>query len=191
MVVTEAGELWDNRVRAGEAGPIHAAHAAEPSRCMHETIHRALARVPGGLFLISSAFDDRRSGARLLSVQPCARDPLLIAVSLRKGHEVEPLIRDSRAFAVSTLDPSDRLMCRKFPEPPSTEALQEAEEEIDEYEDPFAGVPVATLETGSPLLLKAPIGLDCRVVRHFDLEADHEMYVGRVVAARVEASGGG
>lgn len=39
--------------------------------------------------------------------------------------------------------------------------------------------------TGSPVLLRSIVAFDCEVVRHFDLEADHELFVGQVLASRM------
>ncbi|MCA9299278.1 MAG: flavin reductase, partial [Phycisphaerales bacterium] len=109
------------------------------------------------------------------SVQPCAIEPLLVSVSVRKGHSIEPLIRDSHAFALCALHPDDKLIPRKFAE----------HEAPDHPGDPFDSLPTRILQTGSPVLERATVALDCEVVRHFDLEADHELYVGHVVAALI------
>ena len=45
-----------------------------------------------------------------------------------------------------------------------------------------------TLVTGSPLLSRSLISLDCEVLRHLDLEADHEIYVGQVLSAVVRGT---
>jgi len=55
----------------------------------------------------------------------------------------------------------------------------------EEQHDPFDAVAVLSLETGSPILRASALAFDCEVVRHVDMDADHELYVGRVVAARV------
>lgn len=124
--------------------------------------------------LMTSAYDDERAGIVVRSIQVCADDPLLISVAVRKGHTIEPVIRDSHAFAICRISPDDRLLIKKFSEtlPP------------DENEDPFVSLSCGSLATGSPVLTKSKLVLDCEVVRHFDLEADCELYIGAVVAAR-------
>lgn len=136
---------------------------------------QALNSLPSGSFLLTSAHDDRRSGMLVHWVQPCAEEPALVSVAARKGHSIEPLIRDSRSFAVCRIDVTDRLLVRKFAshKPP------------DELSDPFASIEVETLVTGSPVLSRATAALDCTVVRHFDLEADHELFIGQVLAGWV------
>ncbi len=143
-------------------------------------ILRAIQRLPCGHFLMTAAFEDRRDGTRVRSVAPCSDENLLICVSSRKGSAVEPLIRDSRAFAINLVGPEDRLLLRKFPE---DEALRPPP---DEMGDPFDSIACLTLRTGSPVIERAALALDCEVVRHFDLEADAEIFVGQVVAFRMD-----
>jgi flavin reductase (DIM6/NTAB) family NADH-FMN oxidoreductase RutF len=142
---------------------------------------QALNSLPSGTFLLTAKFDDRRSGMLVHWVQPCAEEPALVAVAARKGHSIEPLIRDSRSFAICRIDMGDRLLFRKFAshQPP------------DEEGDPFDSIEVESLVTGSPVLSRATAVLDCVVVRHFDLEADHELFVGQVLAGWVRNEGSG
>lgn len=42
-----------------------------------------------------------------------------------------------------------------------------------------------TLDTGAPCLSRARACFDCEVVRHVDLEADHELFAGRVLRFRL------
>ena len=78
---------------------------------------RALDFVPSAAWVMTSAFEVKRSGTLVQRVQLCADEPLLISVAVRKGHAIEPLIRDSHAFAICRIDPEDRLLTRKFAQP--------------------------------------------------------------------------
>lgn len=138
-------------------------------------LHPAIGFLPQGLFLMSTAFEGRRAGALAHSVQACGDGPTLLCVTIRQGHWVEPLIRDSHAFSICILDPADRLPLRKFVEPGRPK----------EPGDPFDCLQVETLTTGSPVLKRAIAALDCEVVRHLDLNMEHSLYVGAVVASRV------
>ncbi len=140
-------------------------------------LDRALALLPSGTFLLTAAHENDRAGARVGSVAQCATEPLLLSVALRKGHSIEPLIRDSHAFAVCRVNPQDRLLLRKFSEHSAP----------DENADPFDSLPVERLATGAPVLKRSLLAFDCEVVRHFDLEADHELYVGQVLDVRIYA----
>jgi flavin reductase (DIM6/NTAB) family NADH-FMN oxidoreductase RutF len=133
---------------------------------------RVLSQLPQAQFVMTSQFDGRRSGVLVRWVCACADEPLLISVSLRKGHWISPIIRDSRAFAVCRVQPSDRLVQKKF-----------AESNRAKDGDPFDCMPVNRLVTGAPILTKCSLALDCEVVRHLDLEADFELFIGKVLAS--------
>lgn len=140
-------------------------------------IDRALALMPSSLCVMTAAYDRSRAAIAVLWGMRCAHQPVLICVAARKGNGVEPLIRDSHSFALNLIDRADKLLVRTFDRP-----------EIGP-DDPFDAFEIGSLATGSPVIRRASATLDCEVVRHFDLEdADHELYVGRVLAARVNGA---
>lgn len=155
------------------AGP--AVREADADFIQARTLREACERLPTNLYLLSAHFDDVRSGTLVMGVHQCASEPLLLCVPVRRGHRINPIIRDSRSFALCAIEVDDRAMRRRFEHHPSAE----------EYHDPFDAVPVMTLETGSPILRSSVLAFDCEVVRHVDMDADQELYIGRVVAARV------
>lgn len=134
-----------------------------------------LERVPWATWVMTSSYEDRRSGVVVRWVQRCSSDPVLVSVSVAKCHALETLIRDSRGFALNLVDETDRLLLRKFDgyTPP------------DEHSDPFDSLPVETWGSGSPILRRAIAAIDCEVARHLDLESDCEMFIGQVLDARV------
>lgn len=137
-------------------------------------ISAALGRLPAGTFVLTSCHDGKRAGVLVNWVQRCAEEPLLISVAAMKGHRIEPIIRDSHSFAVCMIDAGNKLVQHKF----RMRAMCE------EDSDPFDAIGVCTMVTGAPVLRSCLLALDCEVVRHFDLEADYELYVGQVIAAR-------
>lgn len=142
---------------------------------MPDTIAQALEQLRGDVFVMTSAFEDQRAGIVVLSVFQCAAEPPLICAAVRKGHPIEPLIRDSHCFALCRVDPSQKLVLKKFAVDPT------------EDEDPFDSFTLTRLTSHAPILAQSTLALDCEVVRHFDLEADHELFVGQVLAARLGA----
>lgn len=144
-----------------------------------DPVQRAMAMVPTATFLMTSAFEGKRAGMLVRSVQPCGQSPPLLCVACRKGHPIEPLIRDSHAFALCVIDPSDRLVLRKFDDalPPDVAG------------DPFDSMGAERLTTGAPVIRRAIAAMDCLVTRHVDIEADYELFIGQVVAARVHGPG--
>jgi flavin reductase (DIM6/NTAB) family NADH-FMN oxidoreductase RutF len=145
-------------------------------------IHAAIRRLVSGEFLVTAANDGRRSGLIARSVQPVADDPVLLAVSVHRGHLIQPLIRDSRAFGLCFVAEGDRLIRRTFDPRLIRTTLEFSGEGDGEEDDPFAAFETVSLRSGSPILKKAKLAFDCEVVRHFDLEADHELFIGAVVA---------
>lgn len=142
----------------------------------------ALLRLPQPLYLMSAQFDGKRAGLFVRSLQVVADEPLLLAVAVRKGHPIDPLIRDAHAFAVGLVDPSDRLLARKFGGEASASGDSGGS---GVHADPFDCLPVDTLVTGAPVVRRCLVAFDCVVLRHLDLEADHELFVGQVFAGRI------
>ena len=133
----------------------------------------ALAAFPTGLFVMTAAHDGRRSGLIARWAMQCSAEPPMIAVSIFRGHWAETLIRDSHCFALCRVDMNDRLVQKKF----SDSARRDC--------DPFDCLTVERLSTGAPVLKRAFSVVDCVVVRHLDLEADHSLYIGQVGNGRV------
>ncbi len=145
-----------------------------------ERVASVLERVPWATWVMTAAHDGARGGMVVRWVQRCANEPVLVSVSVKKCHSLEPLIRDSRSFALNLIDESDRLLLRKF----------DTFQAPDEASDPFDALEVKSWSTGSPILRRARAAIDCEVVRHLDLEADCELFIGQVVDARVVTPGG-
>lgn len=136
--------------------------------------------------LMTAEFEGERAGVLVRSIQVCSADPVLVSIVVPRGHAIDPLIRDSHSFAICLLGEKDRLVGRKFVLETKPEGATDPDEP---REDPFDAFRVSTLMTGSPIIDRCSAVLDCDVVRHFDLETDHEIYVGQVVAARVFSQG--
>lgn len=134
---------------------------------------RALGLVPSGLFAMTSAFEGERSAVLVSWVQQCGFDPPMVAVSSPKGRHIAPLIRDSRAFAICQFRRDDTFLLRTL-----------SRDDTDPYEVLYP-VPCEHLETGSPCIMRAIAALDCEMIRHIDLDGDHEVYIGQVVGGKV------
>lgn len=132
---------------------------------------QALATVPAGQFLLTTAFGEVRDGRIVERVQQCGTQPPMLLVAMEKGHPLSPLIRDSRTFAVSLLDPNERAITRVFG----------PERRIGD--DPFLTYPHTQGAMGAPIVTRAVAWFDCEVVRHLDMETNFELYIGLVHAA--------
>ena len=96
---------------------------------------------------------------------------------MRKGQEIDPLIRDSRSFAVGFVDEGDRFINRRF-----GQRLNGVDSAIYvEGVDPFETLETRKLVTGSPVLTQCTTWVDCEVLRRIDLENAFEFFVGTVV----------
>lgn len=142
-----------------------------------QLVDEVIARIARGRYLMTACFDGSRAGALVESVQWLMTDPLLMGVSVRKGHEIDPLIRDSRSFAVGFINDDDRFVTRRF-----GKRLNGVGSAIHvEGLDPFETLESSVLVTGSPVLPQCSTWVDCEVLRRVDLENAHELFVGSVV----------
>ncbi|MAO24766.1 MAG: hypothetical protein CMJ35_05020 [Phycisphaerae bacterium] len=147
------------------------------SQSEDQVVQSALGLFPSGLYLMTAAFDDQRGGMLVHSVQCCGTDPALLCIAARKGHQIDPLIRDSRSFALGVLGSGDRLIERRFRGKDAAPSNHAAVGD----DDPFDAIETTSLVTGSPMIPRCKIWFDCEVMRRVDLEAELELFVGLVV----------
>ena len=133
-----------------------------------ERIRSALESIPRGEFLLTAADGARSNGVLVDFVGQCANDPPMLVVATAKGQVLTPIIRDSRAFVVSLITDANRPIARRF-----TKSSVE-------IEDPFIGLPTETTGRGIPVLGRTAAWFECELIRHFDIDADCELYVGTV-----------
>jgi flavin reductase (DIM6/NTAB) family NADH-FMN oxidoreductase RutF len=126
------------------------------------------------LFVLTGQFEGKRAGVLVRWVSQVSSEPVMLSVSLRRGHWVSPLVRDSHFFGLSMITEADRLIIRKFSDQPANK-----------NNDAFDCLPTQRLLAPVPIISKAGLAFDCEVVRHLDLEADHEVFIGRVLSARM------
>ncbi len=143
-----------------------------------QLIDDAFGLLPMGWYLMTASHGGCRCGMIVSSVQRCCDEPALISIAARKGHKIDPLIRDSRSFAVGIVDPGDKLVLRRFSK---TDAAPSAFPSVGD-DDPFDAIETGLLVTGSPILPRCSTWFDCEVVRRVDLESETELFVGLVVS---------
>ncbi|MBX3405548.1 MAG: flavin reductase [Phycisphaeraceae bacterium] len=140
------------------------------SQLQSPDVERVLGLLPSVSCVLTSAFEHRRGGVLVKRAMQCADEPLCIAVAVPTGHRIATLVRDSHTFALCLLDKASRLLVRKF------DGREEG--------DPFDTLETLRLVSTAPIPARALAAIDCEVVRHYDLEADHEVYIGQVLAVR-------
>lgn len=140
---------------------------------LKQQIGKALGQIPQGVFVMTSHHEERFSGVGVSWVQQVSFEPPMVMVALHKGRTITPLILESRAFALCQIGRDDRMLLKHFAE------------ERNGGDDPFEGLEIARAESGSPIITRSAAFLDCRVVRHIDIDADHDLYIGRVLTAQI------
>lgn len=137
-------------------------------------VGQALAKVPSGLFVLTARYEDKSAGFLAGWVQQVCFRPPMVSVAIAKGKAIMPLISESRRFGLCQLAEGDKVIMRKF------------SGAIDPSEDPFLGFEMAR-DTAFPLPILAQClsYLECEVACHIDVEGDHDLFVGQVVAGRL------
>lgn len=116
----------------------------------------------------------KRFAALVLGVQPASTVPPMICVASQCGHVIDPALRDSHVFSVFTLGPGERVLARRLQEGTTLRGM-----------DVFDGIAVERLQCGLFAPASSSVALECEIARHIDLEADHQLYVGRITSCRV------
>ena len=73
-----------------------------------DAVSPALANLPGGLWVLTSYHEDRRSGMLVCFVQQVCFEPAMVSVAIAKGQAIMPLISESRRFALCQIGEEDR-----------------------------------------------------------------------------------
>ncbi len=152
------------------------------TRHLKSDTERAMAQIPGGIFVMTAAFEGRASAVLVKWVQPCSEKPAMVMVALNRGQPIEPLLRNSRSFALCQISESDRFLLRKFSAAAASEKhAAESDQHADEHDaDPLVSIMTTLAPSGSPIVDRAMTYLDCEIIRHIELESDYRIYVGHV-----------
>ncbi len=162
------------------------------SRHPRSDIAKAMAQMPGGLFVLTSSWEGHAGAVLVKWVQPCSDNPPMVMVALNKGQHIEPLLRNSRCFALCQISESDRFLLRKFgcvngisshSGENHTNSVNGASRSADD--DPLVTMTTSVAPSGAPIVDRAMTYLDCEIVRHVELESDYRIYVGQVHAGAV------
>jgi len=136
----------------------------------------ALGKVPSGLAIATAQHAGQRTGFLASWFQQISFDPPLVAVCIKAGRPIEPLMQASGHFALNILAEGDFASLKRYG--------KGFEPGVDPWaEDPdslVAGQPAPVFAQGfAHLVLKH--------VRVLDAGGDHLIHVGEVVAGEVHA----
>ena len=140
------------------------AHRHDPA------LARALSRLPSGVYVLTAGRGAAATGMLVTWVQQVGFEPPAVAVALRKGRAIEPLIRGDGAFCLAVLDGDGRAMLRHFARG------------FEPGADAFAGVEIAMCALGIPYPRAALAHLACRVRGVAADWTDHVVVCGEVAA---------
>ena len=137
-------------------------------------ISQALGKVPSGLFILTARYEEMTAGILAGWVQQVCFEPPMVSVAIAKGRSIMPLISGSRKFGLCQLREDEKVILRKF-----------STGDTDLSDDPFLGFEMTPDTALSlPILAQSLSYLECAVACHIDVEGDHDLFVGRVMAGR-------
>ena len=153
------------------------------SRHSKSDISRAMAQMPGGLFVMTAAWEGHAGAVLAKWVQPCSDNPAMVMVAINRGQHIEPLLRNSRSFVLCQIAESDRFLLRKFNGGSNGTNGTNGNGHPDD--DPLASMMTTCAPSGAPIVGRAMTFLDCEIIRHIELESDYRIYVGQVHSGAV------
>lgn len=138
---------------------------------LKQGIAGALGRIPSGLFILTAGHEDRRSGMLCSWVQQLCFEPPMLSVAVAKGRPIMPIISESRKFGICQIAKEDKVVLRKF------------SAGVNPGEDPFLSFDLVPTATGIPVFSSTLSYFECELAAHLDVEGDHDLFVGKVLAA--------
>ena len=139
---------------------------------------QAMRHLAGGVTIIATEHEGRRTGLAATAVCSVSADPPTILICINSGASAHEPIRESGRFSVNLLASGQDDIARRF----SGEMGIRGEER-------FTVGTWAPLVTGTPVLESALAGLDCRVTEVVRM-ATHSVFFGAVVGVASRAIAG-
>ena len=131
-------------------------------------VGKVLANIPQGMYILTTKAENEMQGMLVSWVQQISFEPPMVMIGIRKGRDIVPLIHGGHCFALSQIGEENNLLLRKFGKSTVKNESLEA-------------TGIITKKTGAPILKNAMNYLDCELIRHMDVEGDHDIYVGLVL----------
>ncbi len=132
---------------------------------------KALGRVPSGLFIVTTQFEDQEDAVLASWVNQCSFDPPAVSVALGITRPARLLVEASGSFIVNVLGEESNSLLKHFFKPPPEEGSI------------FKGLNVTTGHNGIKILSDAVSYLECDV-RSQQVAGDHILYVGEIVGGK-------
>jgi flavin reductase (DIM6/NTAB) family NADH-FMN oxidoreductase RutF len=133
-----------------------------------ETFKNSMRLLAGGVTIVASAFEGKRSGLTATAVCSLALSPARILASINVSGHTFGVVTQSRCMSINLLAKDHKPLAERF-------AAKRAARD----EDRFIYGDWQTLATGAPLLADALAALDCRVTDIIPMDS-HAILIGVV-----------
>ena len=137
-------------------------------------VGKSLGRVPSGLFIVTTKFQDKEDAVLASWVNQCSFDPPEVTVSLGQMRNARLLIESSHAFIVNILGKESNDLMRHFFKPHEGSI--------------FKGLKTRKGIEEIRILTDAVSYLECRLVDAV-VSGDHVVYFGEVVGGKILKGG--
>jgi flavin reductase (DIM6/NTAB) family NADH-FMN oxidoreductase RutF len=132
-------------------------------------IGRALGRIPSGIYVLTSKWEDRVETMLASWVQQAGFKPPSISVAVGRDRAIGRAIAQSRVFGVTILSAGDKALMKRFAK-------------VAAGDDPLEGVALVERVGRAPVLADGLAWLECDLAEIYDFGGDHQLVVGRVAA---------
>ncbi len=133
-----------------------------------DIFRKSMRLLAGGVTIVTSAFEGRRSGLTATAVCSLALTPPRILASINIQGDTFGIVRRSRCMSVNLLSVEHERLARRF-----------ATHRAMLNEDRFSAGDWVKRSTGAPMLADALAALDCRVTQIIPLDS-HAILIGLV-----------
>jgi len=138
-----------------------------------ENFKAVMGQWPSGVTVVTTADDDGPAGMTASSFSSVSLEPPLVSICVARHLYMHGRIQKAGVFAVNILS-KDKV----------EDGLRFAGM-LPDVTDRFAGVPVDTAVTGSPLLQGTMGWVDCKIWAEYD-GGDHTIFIGQVMDAGID-----
>ena len=129
--------------------------------------------VPYGLYLLTTVHEEKANVITCNWLTQISFDPLLVLVAIEKESYSHQLLQENGVFAVNFLSKEQTRLARNMAAPHKIKPFK------------LAGVAHHPGVTGAPLIDTAIAFLECEVRHTLEVDGDHTLFVGEVVAGDV------
>ena len=142
-----------------------------------QLFREAMSRLGAAVHVVTTDGPAGRTGFTATAVCSVSDNPATLLVCLNRAASSQPLMRANGSFCVNTLRAGDEAIADTFAG--RTKIARDQRFNAGQW---------STLATGSPALMSAVVGLDCRVIE-VKAVASHDVYFGVVEAVHLGPPG--